>query len=42
MTDLRDIKKKEKSERILSQAVEQAGDGILLLNSDGVILSWNR
>ena len=42
MTDLRDLRKKEKSERILSQAVEQAGDGIMLISLDGIILSWNR
>lgn len=42
MTDLRDLRKKEKSERILSQAVEQAGDGIMLISLDGHILSWNR
>jgi PAS domain S-box-containing protein len=42
MTDLRDLRKREKSERILSQAVEQAGDGIMLINSESMILSWNR
>ena len=42
MTDLRELRKKEKSERILSQAVEQAGDGIMLLDEQASILSWNR
>lgn len=42
MTDLTEVKKGEKTEKILSQALEHAGDGIMLLNKKWEILSWNH
>lgn len=42
MTDVTEIKKGAQTEKILSQALEHAEDGIILLNSEWKILSWNH
>ncbi len=42
MTDMSKIRQGEKTEKILSQALEHASDGIILLNAKWEILSWNH
>ncbi len=42
MTDLRSLKEKEEQGRILSAAVTQASDAIIVLDENGLIESWNK
>lgn len=42
MTDLRELKRSEESEKLLSQAVDQASNGIIVLDSRFNIYSWNK
>lgn len=42
MTDLTDLKKKEKWEHALSRAITYATDAIIICDPKGVVRSWNR
>lgn len=42
MTDLRELKERQKQERLLGSAVQHALDVILILDADGTIRSWNK
>jgi PAS domain S-box-containing protein len=42
MTDLRELKKKEEKERVLSSAIMYGMDAVIEVDSDGKIRSWNR
>lgn len=42
MTDLSELKKKEESEKILSNAIHHASDAIVVFDQNGVIKSWNN
>lgn len=42
MTDVTEIKKWAQTEKILTQALEHAEDGIILLNAKWEILTWNH
>jgi len=42
MTDLRELKAKEESEKILYNAVQYSTDAIIMCDKDGKINSWNK
>lgn len=42
MTDLRMLKEKEENERILGKAILHSSDAIIIFDSKGKIISWNR
>lgn len=42
MTDLRELKKKEEKERILSKALTYSTDAIMTFDKDGEVKSWNK
>ncbi len=42
MTDLRKIKRKEEAEKILSNAVQNSNDAIVVFNNQEEIISWNK
>lgn len=42
MTDLRELKEKEESEKILYNAIQYSTDAIVMCDQDGNISSWNK
>lgn len=42
ITDLRELKQKEESEKILNTAIRYASDGIIIFDDKGEIKSWNK
>lgn len=42
MTDLRELKKKEEKERVLSSAIMYGTDAVFSIDMKGIILSWNK
>ena len=42
MTDLTELKKKEKMERLLGHAIQSANDAIIILDERGLMRSWNK
>ena len=42
MTDLREMKKREKSEKILYNAIQFSADGMIMCDTDGIIHFWNK
>lgn len=42
MTDLTELKQKEKKERILTSAIQYATDAIIVFDANGNVTSWNK
>src|SRR5207249_1008436 len=42
MTDLRELKKRQEAEKLLTRAIEYANDAIVVTDVDGNIDLWNR